>query len=299
MRFALDRNPARSHHARDRRWARGVRLASGVIATGAVAMVCAGTASASCTGVYDEALPITASSPADGASIQASAVTPVSFSLRTPLHLLPIYVEVATQNVPGRDGTLANDYQKDFVQMTESDADPDLYTANTFALPGWWPSVPGTYYWQVQTFANGTANGVPYCHEYKSPVYTVTVTAPPPPAVTTPPAPPAATPSPPSVPTPPRLTFNDARSYAASMIRQRTHLKVQGGTITCSAVNNWTRHCNLAWTSGGYSYHASGRFWNYIGSDGQAYSWHDFTGTRTSLTCAPRSHGCTLRFHWH
>jgi hypothetical protein len=293
------RNRARFHHARDRRWARGVRLASGIIASGAIALLCAGTASAdSFNGVYDQALPATASAPADGAAIQAipaihaSTTTSVTFSVRTPVHGLSIYVEVATKNIPGQDGTLAQDYNKDFFRLNESDADPDLYSGTPNAIL--WMDAPGTYYWQMHAISPKWINGVYDSDWLKSPVYTLTVTAPQPPAGTTP--------SPPSAATPSRLTLNDAHRYAVSMIRQRTHHNISQGTITCNAVNNWTRRCNLVWTFAGYSYHASGRFWNYVGGDGKTYSWYNFRGTRTSLTCAKRhrgSHGCTQPFHWH
>jgi hypothetical protein len=97
------------------------------------------------------------------------------------------------------------------------------------------------------------------------------------------------------------MSNSNARSLAKTMIRRRTHHNVTRGTINCTRVNSWTRHCNLAWTSGGYSYHASGRLWTYISSNG-SYDYYDgsydFRGTRTSLTCAKR-HSCTQRFHWH
>jgi hypothetical protein len=255
--------------------------------------------------VYDEILPATASSPPDGATIQAitpiqaMTTTPVTFSIRTPVHGLSIDVEVATQNVPGQDGTLAEDYNKDHFALYESDADPDLYSGTPNAIL--WMDAPGTYYWQMHATSFTTINGVSDCHFFKTPVYTFTITAPTPPAVTTPPPPAVKTPTAP-FPTPPRLTFNDARSYAPAMIRYWTHHNPQHGTIACTTINNWTRHCNLAWTSGDYSYHASGRFWNYVGRDGKNYWWEDFRGTRTSLTCArrhPGSRGCTQRFHWH
>jgi hypothetical protein len=273
-----------------------------MIASGAIALVCAGTASATCSnGLYDEALPITASSPADGAAIQQSAATPVSFSLRTPLHNLEsVLVEVSTQNIPGQFGTLENDYQADVgIPLNPSFADPDLYTGQSLAIQGWWPDTPGTYYWQIQ--AINTDPGVPGCYlsYLKSPVYTLTITAPGPSAGTAPPAPPVTAPSPPSVPTPPRLTNSDARSYAVTVIDRWTHHNVPYSTIACTRLNNSTQWCNLAWAYGSYTYRASGKFWHAVGSDGNTYWWYAFRGTRTSLICAmrhPGSHGCTRRF---
>lgn len=122
-------------------------LASAASAWVTLLAVGAATASATCANqVYDEVLPITAASPADGASFQTGiTTTPVVFSLRTPVHNTLIYLEVATQNVPGQDGTLANDYQSDFVGMSESDADPDLYTRSlSAAFSTYWTNTPGT-----------------------------------------------------------------------------------------------------------------------------------------------------------
>jgi hypothetical protein len=268
-----------------------------MIASGAIALLCAGTASANCLdGVYNETLPITALSPADGASMAPAGSLPVSFALASPVQASGLSVRVTSQSTLGQNGTLSDLNTLDEFALADSITDPGNYRGVSNKGSILWNNHPGTYYWQIFGTAGnyGTPTPSDVCHAYASPVFTITVTAPPPPPVTTP--------SPRSVPTPSRLTFNDARSYAVTMIRQRTRHNISRGTITCTGVNDWTRHCNLAWASGGYSYHASGRFWNYVGSDGKAYWWYDFRGTRTSLTCAerhPRSYGCTQRFHWH
>ena len=295
-----------------RRWnRRPASIVMGILVAGitllATATATATAAGATClNGVYDEALPITASSPPDGTSTVASGVSPIKFSIRTPFHRASIALEVATQNLPGQDGTLANDFQKDFLLLSESDADPDLYTASS--IPGTWASTPGTYYWQVHTVGSGSPTGPVECHLYRSPVYTLTITAPPPSGGgSSGPGDGGTTgigggspPSPTIPPSPPPLSLGNAKSDAAYMVYRRTH-KHPRLSSNCSRINRSTIHCRLSWLAGRYSYSAAGRVWNYVGSDGNVYWWYDFSGKRTWRTCTAR-HRCShqsQRFHWH
>jgi hypothetical protein len=293
------RNRARFHHALDTRWVRGIRLVSGLIASGAIALLCAGTASADCSNfdyntiTYNPTLPITASSPADGAALQAihgdsfGTIVP-TFSVRTPVHGRSIFVEVATRNTPGRDGTLSDDYFTDQFELYESDADPDLYSGTPNVA--FFLDTPGTYYWEAQTLTYD-------CLAVRSPVYKVTVTDTPPTTTTSPPQTTTTTPSTPL----PRLTLASARSYAASMVRQHTH-RTPHVNVPCSRVDAWTLHCSPSWIAGGSSYRATGEFETFL--SGGAVNWaYDFSGTRTWRTCA-RRHGASRcathrqHFHW-
>ena len=304
-----------------RRWnRRRVSIVMGTLLAGITLLATATPASATCfNGVYDEAMPITASSPPDGTSMVASGVSPIKFSIRTPVHGGEIAVEVATQNVPGQDGTLALDYATDSGQMFQSDADPDLHAGTSHFGSGWWTDTPGTYYWQAHTVSSDSLTGQFGCHMYKSPVYTLTITAPPPSDGGSPPtgnggttgSPPTGnggttgigggSPPPPTIrPSSPHLSFGNAKSDAAYMVNSQTH-KHPRLFRGCSRINRSTIHCQLAWLAGRYSYSAAGKFWSYVGSDGNAYWWYDFSGKRTWRTCAARqrcSHH-SQRFHWH
>ncbi len=300
-----------------RRWSRRrVSILMGTLVVGITLLATATAASASCgNGVYDETMPITASSPRDGTSIAASQVSPITFSIRTPVHSASIALEVATQNAPGQDGTLANDFQKGFLSMSESDADPDLYTATSFSGASW-TNTPGTYYWQAHALDSNYLSVPAGCHMDKSPVYTLTITAPPPSGGGGPttgnggttgigggsPPPPTipASPSPTIPSSRPPLSFGNAKSDAIYMVNSRTH-KHPRLSRSCSRINRSTIHCQLAWLAGRYTYTAAGKFWSYVGSDGNAYQWYDFSGKRTWRTCSTRQR-CSLHsqhFRWH
>lgn len=53
---------------------------------------------------------------------------PVAFEITgAPPHLSSVAIEISTQNIPGQDGTLANDFVTGNVFLTESDAYPGTY----------------------------------------------------------------------------------------------------------------------------------------------------------------------------
>jgi hypothetical protein len=139
--------------------------------------------------VYDEALPVSSSSPADGASSTETS-SGIPWQIVT-LHGASLYVRVATQPTLGNDGTLSTLNQADDFALVES----NTYGYYTGVSNAGWPDHPGQYYWQVFGSALVSSNGVLTCHAYASPVYTITVAAPQPPPQQQPPQqPPPTTP---------------------------------------------------------------------------------------------------------
>jgi hypothetical protein len=116
----------------------------------------------------------------------------------------------------------------------------------------------------------------------------------------------------------PRLRFADVNYTASYMVGHRTHAgwpcgwsarpcgwaNPTGrfrGALNCVRISDNAYHCGLAWVGAGYSYRASGRFWNFLQA-GSVYLWYDVSGTRTSLSCKkahPGAARCSSRFHWH
>lgn len=133
---------------------------------------------------YDEDLPISSASPADGAVISSKLGGPIPFEIRssqTGMNYLSI--EVASQNIPGQDGTLAEDFRVGFFGLQESDAFPGTYRGESLYAPGvsLWSSTPGTYFWQA--YGSCFTWPDPPCDEviryFKSPVYTIVIQDPP------------------------------------------------------------------------------------------------------------------------
>jgi hypothetical protein len=96
------------------------------------------------------------------------------------------------------------------------------------------------------------------------------------------------------------LASSAAHGYAAYMIAHRIsrHPRIK---VRCTRVSRLTLHCELAWTTSGYSYAAAGRFWIFAGSSGRFYWSYDFRGTRILLSCRskhPRSRSCVRAFRW-
>lgn len=160
---------------------------------------------ATAAAVETRSLPLTQLAPADGAShVQSSYPWAtdsemIEFFADTPHQWRGtryITLEVATQNVEGQDGTLAQDYTVDYDIIKASDAYPTQFRAKTQTYDSW-VSRPGTYYWQAYvTEYDFTQNCSPCL--YETPVRRITITAkqaPPPPA---PPLPPAPLPPPPN-----------------------------------------------------------------------------------------------------
>jgi hypothetical protein len=186
--------------------------------------------------------------PAFGAGSQAFEVT-------TDLPgLSALTVEVATQNVPGQDGTLADDYAVPLTYgyMSARDSNPAVYTGSVTSS-AW--SRPGTYYVQVHgTRYSGCPGGTSeYTCLYASSVYTYTVVAPPAaPVVTAPaarPAPtPAATPVPAADDTPSTfMSLLDAKSYVKPIIRRQTSHSPAHLKYGCQRVGSDEFGCGSSW----------------------------------------------------
>ena len=136
--------------------------------------------------VYDEALPVSSSSPPDGASYSPSG-NRVGWEVVTMHGLEAVYVRVATRSTLGNDGTLSTLNEVDDFVLGESNT-YGYYTGASNGDANWWPNRPGQYYWQAFGIGDSTDpnTGVLTCHLYAGPVYTITVVAPQPQGPTTP-----------------------------------------------------------------------------------------------------------------
>ncbi len=131
-------------------------------------------------------MPIARVSPAPDATIRPTAGRiPWEVQLTTPLSpvLSLVYVEIASRNLAGQDGTLADDFVIDMVQLSRSDAFPTLYRGVTDGIIPW-ARYPGTYYWQASTDARiDPALPAGQLRRYVSGVHTLRIGNPSPPPV--------------------------------------------------------------------------------------------------------------------
>jgi hypothetical protein len=235
-----------------------------------------------------EPLAVSSTSPAQGAVVYPP-YGPVSFEIRTSLTKVEMYVEIATQNIPGQDGTLADDFVVDGLGLYESDAFPGVYrgTSNHVDRGYWWTSKPGVYYWQAHGFCYNTS--LPHCSPgvryYKTPVYTIRIgeAAPPPP-----PPPDGGSGSALS------MSSTEATTYLKRMIRMRTSGRIRGLFYDCHRRSYRAFRCAMDWRIGRYFYEGKGRFWHFA-DDGEVYWTYEFSGKRTKLHCKKR---CIRRLHW-
>jgi len=102
----------------------------------------------------------------------------------------------------------------------------------------------------------------------------------------------------PTRPVPPTLMIADARSYAQTIVRQRSHRHPRL-SLDCLRVSAWKLQCDLDWSTGTSSYTATGTFWNYL-QGATAYWWYDFKGRVTTYRCNTRGRWRTVRhrFRW-
>jgi hypothetical protein len=215
----------------------------------------------------------------------------VPWEVVSSLHGAFLYVRVARQSTLGNDGALSTLNQLDEFSIVESNT-YGYYTGVSSGFATGWQNYPGQYFWQVLgSYSYVDSNGVVQCEFVASPVYTITVVA----APSTGGTGGTGTTGPPSAP--PRLTLSNARKYAAYMVNSRLHRRLNG-SIACTRISATALHCRLTWTTGRYSYVAVGRFWNYVGSDGNAYWWYDFKVTRKLVACMTHT-TCSRTFRWH
>jgi hypothetical protein len=174
---------------------RGVQAKVAIAAI--VALFTVGTAAAA-----PEPLPIVGIDPQpQGAVVSSAATTPnPSFEIRLTVpegsRYGSLVAEVSDRNVPGQDGTLADDYIAGYGLLFQSDADPTVWRGT---IIGGYKARPGTYY--LQFSGTRSLSAPPYegtCWPFGclgiSPVYAFQVVAPPP--APAPPTPAPAAPSP-------------------------------------------------------------------------------------------------------
>lgn len=152
------------------------------LAVSAIATLAVSAAEASAATTYDEQLPLTSVHPMNG-DVFRSDYGEIQFELQTPLTGAHLTIEIATQDIAGQDGTLADDYVVGRVFPAESDAFPGIYRGSSGYIPNgaWWSSRPGAYYWQVQAWCYSGES--PACgegfHYLKSGAYSIVIQQPP------------------------------------------------------------------------------------------------------------------------
>jgi hypothetical protein len=225
-------------------------------------------------------MPFSQLSPADGLQHTASSYPQatdaemIEFFIDTNVQLCigVLELEVATQNVQGQNGTLADDYQVYWTTLSKSDAYPTQYRHRTRTYYQW-PAIPGTYYWQISGVANSDCST-----RYVTPVRTITIVArpqPPPtgtPRPTTPP-PPTFTPPPSDTDRAPALSASRAKRYAAAALREkfgRSYRKGQHRKIACrSRISRLRRSCKVSWRYKTWRYRGKVTVWH------TNYDWRD------------------------
>lgn len=254
-------------------------------------LVLAGPAAAS-DPLHPDPLPYTAMSPADGATFgPRTNGNVISFSFSSPQQWLEASVEVSSSPILGRDGTLADEYQRDFGLLFQSDASPGTYQGQTILResPGSWTATIGTYYWQVHAFGyDFSAPGPPF-HNFVGPVRTIHIgaTGPNP---TGPPSYPDIDPEsgPDLYPPSPRPTIShsQARSRLLRIIQRKRRPIVRRLRRACSRLSYRTFRCKARWIERRYSYHVVGRI-THLGKQAGTYL---LEGNRISRACV-RRHG--------
>jgi hypothetical protein len=128
--------------------------------------------------VYDEALPVSSSSPPDRSSYSPTT-NRVRWEVVTMHGLEALYVRVATQGTLGNVGTPSTLNAVDDFGVGESNT-YGYYTGASNGGVNWWPNRPGQYYWQAVGIGDSTDpnTGVLTCQLYAGPVYTITIAAP-------------------------------------------------------------------------------------------------------------------------
>lgn len=242
-----------------------------------------------------EPLPYNSMSPEDGFT-RSSTSGAQEFTFQSSNTGISASVEVSSSPLLGVDGTLANDYQKDYFGMTQSDAFPGTYRGVSNHVPGgnWWTSAPGTYYWQIQGFCSqfGPCGGSEF-HEYRGPVRRIDVAAPPP------------APGPGSGPgsggggggSSPDLTMyrSDLPGYLRFMIRKETNGRIRGLRKTCTRTSYRSFRCAVSWRIGAFKYSGRARLLHF--REGQDVYWgYVFVGKRTKTEHCFRR--CSRTLSW-
>jgi hypothetical protein len=182
--------------------------------------------------------------PANGATFSPSSPTPdgrvgaVGGEMTSPVRLpagTQTRVEITAENVPGQDGTLADDKVVSLGVLYARDSDPLQWTgsisAGAFLRPGTYylqfsASVLDSYNDDVTYCSNVTPGSVGLCL-YVSPVFTFTIAAPP--AATPTPTPNAGTPERDATP-----NLRLSRAQAASGVKRWVARRYHGKRLTAT-----------------------------------------------------------------
>jgi hypothetical protein len=204
-----------------------------------------------------------------------------------------LILEVSTQNTPGQDGTLADDFRVDYELLNRSDAYPTQFRARTSpAAP--WLAQPGTYYWQVSYSNYDYTTGCSPCI-YVTPVRSIQITPRP--------QPPQPVPTVPTQQSSPDLMMrtSDAHYYVRTMIRRKTGRTPRGLRYKCARLTTRSFRCRPSWHDSRYVFAGTAVFRHFLGSDRQVYASVSFSGLRASRSCVRRQGGvksCAHRVRW-
>ncbi len=241
-------------------------------------------------------LTFTAATPADGATLTSSPTALVDFALTgvtgvAPAGLGPsLWVEVSSSDVPGQDGTLADDYLVDVLPL-RADATPGVFRGQARGSIGSWLNRPSAYYWQasVQQVVDCSGTGPCTTRTLMTPIYRVVVSA------QAPAAPPAPTPAPTVAPEPATLSSTKVRSAIRVAIRRNAHRSARGLVYRCGREDNARFTCEPNWHDTRYQYRGRMSVWSDTDS-----IYVRFRGTRATRTCV-RRHGakaCARTVRW-
>lgn len=209
-------------------------------------------------------------------------------------------VEIASANVAGQDGTLADDYRVagTYGGLTPRDSNPAAYRGSV-SSSAW--SNPGTYYLQLSArgyYPSCPGGPTESSCIYISPVYTYTVVSPAPPAAPAPTAPAGTSgvsSTPEAIPSP-FLSLSETRSTIRRIIRSRARRQPQNLKYGCSREDDATFTCNSSW-------YDSRNLWAltfYISADNEdVVSWNA-SGLKASRSCVKRRsvRRCARRVSW-
>lgn len=258
---------------------RGIRLGKTLLVLFAGLAVLAIPQKAAGQQVVTEPLPVVAVEPADGERMSATSHR-VPFEVRLGPEYRPtsLQVEISSQNVPGQDGTLADDFVEDRVHLSRSDAYPDTYSGLSGAWGGgaWWTSRSGTYFWQAHSKAYECIETGCRWVVRQTPVYTLQVVA-----LT-------------------RLSVRAARRAARSAIRRETRRRPRGLKYRCDRRTRQRVDCNPSWRDTRHVYAG-----DLVVTKDEEGTWYEFEGLRASRRCLRRyksarrgARRCSRRIEW-
>jgi hypothetical protein len=248
-------------------------LALAVLAAGGMALSAATVARA-------DPLPYTAMSPADGASISMDSAVQVTFEVHTGTPGMDLGVTVATRNVLGSNGVLANAYFVDYNGLAEMDAFGG-YLGYSHPVSGWNPPPPGTYYWQIWGSCPNCGPGGTF-RSFQGPVRRIVISQPASPG--------SAQPSGPDL----TISRSEVRHYIRAMIHEKTNGKIRRLKSSCRRVSYKSMRCSLRWRINRRTYSGTARLFH-IEQGGKAYWDYKFKGKMRKLDC---QHRCTKRLKW-